>query len=297
MDQCARPLLMRLCLILAGTAVLANPTTAQSTSSPPNFQLAFHPRLSRNVLPGDFNADGRTDLVAATPGNVLVVRLGRGDGGFRAAVAVGLTADPLAIADLNGDGFQDVVILANTSIEVLPGNGNGTFDPPVSIAGSNQTGELRTWALAADFDGDLHTDVVVPGAADTGESILRLYRGRGDFTFDVPLDLPGPEGDAQAVDGVAGDFNGDGLLDLAAASLCCRLGVYINNGARAFTPSAFGGSFNFTDIATGDFNGDGRLDLVASEASSVFFFSNLNDGQVFVLLGRGRRHVRRTYRF
>jgi hypothetical protein len=96
---------------------------------------------------GDLNADGRPDLVVAPSSQAdhssIAVLLGNGDGTFAEShVAAGLGEMSVAIADLDGDGSEDVAVgdggpitcvghlcLDSSYVSVLLGNGNGTFRP------------------------------------------------------------------------------------------------------------------------------------------------------------------------
>src|SRR5205823_461052 len=98
------------------------------------------------VTLGDFNGDGKLDVVAGSESrtNILSVVLGNGNGTFQAAASFGAGwgPDSLATADLNGDGKLDIAAASsgtydsssgnytNGSVEVLLGNGDGTFQFP-----------------------------------------------------------------------------------------------------------------------------------------------------------------------
>jgi hypothetical protein len=287
---------MRAGLAAVGMAVLAAPWAAAQTPPVPNFTLAWHPDLAFNVWPGDFNEDGRTDLVAAVTGGAgpfttgpgdIVVAIGNGNGTFQRPSPVGVFGYPLNVADFNADGFVDLVVLSEGELQVLAGNGDGTFDPPRVVDSNDQIVEIRAWAHVADFDGDGRHDLLVPTRDDAnGEYPLLLYRGNGNFTFGAPVPLPAAQ--LPWFDATSGDFNGDGRRDIAAIGMCCEVNVFLNNGSGGFTRTQLTPATEFTDVTTADMNGDGRLDLIAT--SGHYAPSGPWDefpGAVYIFLGSG----------
>src|SRR5204863_260827 len=125
---------------------------------------------------GDFNSDGKLDLVVAsqaacssncTPGNLSLL-LGKGDGTFNAAVSVSSNrADnypySVAVGDFNGDGKPDLVVADYFSyhgignVSVLPGNGDGTFQAAIR---SDRRGYYQSMTVG-DFNGDGKLDLVL----------------------------------------------------------------------------------------------------------------------------------------
>jgi hypothetical protein len=258
----------------------------------------------QSVVLGDFNGDGQPDIVVAdgcgdlqcTTTGVVSVLLGRRDGTFRprhqfVAGPPDSTADYLAAADFNGDGALDVAVV-NTKINVfgkvsiLLGNGDGTFQLPVSY----DTGPVPVAVATGDFNGDRHIDMAVINTSTGDVSILL---GKGDGTFKAAVNYlteTSPQGITVA------DFNHDSKLDLAIANECgndpqCRAGsvsVLLGNGDGTFqadTGFLTLGIFPVA-VAAGDFNHDGNLDLAAANACGTDPTCTTT-GSVSVLLGNG----------
>ena len=228
-----------------------------------------------SIAVGDFNGDGKADLVTAVYSTGANVMLGNGNGSFQAAISYEAGQQPVfvAVADFNGDGKSDLAIAHNigSDVSVFLGNGNGTFQPAVRYtlgAGS------RSLAVA-DFNEDGKPDlaVVVQGA----ENVVILL-GKGDGTFQSPLSYKIAPGAANVA---VGDFNGDGKPDLVVTidSLPGRVLILLGNGDGTFQSALSSGAGSFAvSVAVGDFNGDGKADLAVT---------NLGAGALIVLLGNG----------
>jgi len=193
----------------------------------------------------------------------------------------------VAIADLNGDGTQDVVVAdANSGIVgVLLGNGHGWFEPPMTYS----SGASGPWSVAVgDVNGDGIPDIVVANffGRNCGVGVLL---GNGDGTFQ-PAVLYGSSAVCGAQSVVIADLNGDGKLDLAVAANGAIV-VLLGNGNGTFQPPVTypwgGGSgtdWGSNSLAAADVNSDGKLDLVVATGTSDYPFGN---GTVAVLLGNG----------
>jgi hypothetical protein len=177
----------------------------------------------------------------------------------------------LGVADLNGDGKQDLVVLggdanvSNTSVAVaLLGNGDGTFGSALTIYSGL---EPREFALG-DFNHDGYPDLVF----STAQSV-ELFFGNGDGTFQKPL-LIYPEGPANAV---AADFNRDGNLDLAFTNSQSQLVIELGNGDATFKLRQILNQFPGAPLVA-DFNGDGFPDLFANTGQNSVFGLYLGNG-------------------
>jgi hypothetical protein len=166
------------------------------------------------VVAGDFNGDGKEDLVVE--GDFTYIVLGDGNGKFQNAKEVAPAGSSVRIGDLNGDGILDLAIFTSGSINVLLGKGNGTFQSGKTYGG----GFLGQWTLR-DFNGDGKLDILA--ITSTGFGILL---GNGDGTFQPQVNYPVSAASYLA----AADFNGDGKLDLAISSNPFGVLVVLNTG-------------------------------------------------------------------
>jgi hypothetical protein len=183
----------------------------------PKRQLASHEWGAlgpSDLVVGDFNRDGKLDIVSANDGYTVTYFQGNGDGTFLTGVGspsnhrnVGILA-----SDLRGVGILDLVSAGNTYgwVTVMRGNGNGTFQAPqgYGFSGSNSAG-------AADFRGTGKPDLVV--VDDSGDTLTTLLNA-GDGTFPTTQTYPLANGPGAQGAGLAvGDFTGDGKPDVVVA--------------------------------------------------------------------------------
>lgn len=228
----------------------------------------------------DFNHDLKTDIaVLCGPYHTdsVCILLGNGQGAFSGtpvSYPAGYTCPscPIfaAVAELNGDGKNDVVKAnyVGDDVSVFLGNGDGTLQPPVNYSTRDGPESVAVGDLRSDGKLDLVT------ANQAGTVSVLLNNGDGTFQAHVDYATIGP---ASFV--AIGDVNGDGKPDLVAT---CpgnnAISILLGNGDGTFQPHTdFGVGGNPTSVALGDFNGDGILDLAVANGS----------GTVSVLLNNG----------
>jgi hypothetical protein len=181
---------------------------------------------------GDFNRDGKLDLIVSDNLNAVAFLLGNGDGSFQAPTTFSAAGGQLATADLNGDGKADLIVIGPTSASVFLGNGDGTF-----AAAMNFTIPSTTFAaqpILADLNGDGKLDLVV--SIDLGISILL---GNGDGTFQPHADFPLSVGAPKLA---VADFNQDGKLDLSISE-----GILLQTTVQ---PAPFGINFGNQNVGS-----------------------------------------------
>jgi hypothetical protein len=222
--------------------------------------------IADQVAVGDFNNDNKVDLAILTGGSTVTILLGNGSGRFGRPSSYLVPKGPvdLTVADFNNDGALDVAVSTYDSmkVKVLLGDGEGhlTGGPAYSLDGNSFAIE------SGDFNGDGNIDLAVGvnNIYPNNHVAIFIGDGSGAFTLTDKVHVPDVTGLAAA------DFNGDGNLDIAAATYSfSAVSVALGDGTGQFDVArdvlvAHPRHYVF-NVATGDFNNDGNPDLVAAD--------------------------------
>jgi hypothetical protein len=154
--------------------------------SPMSFAAGKYPNA---VVVADVNGDGHPDIIVGnfSYANVSVL-LGNGNGTFQAPLnlTTNVGGQSVALADINGDGHLDIVAVGNSSsinsVNVLLGNGNGTFQSLKQFDGGGSASSVAV----ADVNGDGRADLVVSDAAGFSPGPVTVLLGQGSTPAPPP---------------------------------------------------------------------------------------------------------------
>lgn len=251
---------------------------------------------NRVITTGDFNNDGKTDIVSSVgfPDTSLVL-ISNGDGTFTGQNSQ--NGDAFAVGDFNGDGYLDLVDnLGSTGgyMGILLGDGTGNF-----TLGSETQGNV--WGQVADYNNDGNPDLIAELYSSNGTPPASvgdyLGNGTGNFSNVTPIPVPGFPSGAYLL-GVEADFNADGNPDMAVYDGVGNIDIFLGTGNGSFLQPS-GNTIISTGALLGfsmlDVNGDGIPDLVGVLQSSLGA-NNVPSSTpgVLIMLGDGTGHFNVT---
>lgn len=224
-----------------------------------------------SLASADFNGDGRLDFaLGAKHARQVFVWLGNGSGHFtsKGNFPCGLQAEKMYAADIDGDGFVDLVLTSESyeGITLLFGYGDGTFSVPsflpIDLPGENSISDVLL--LASKVDVAL-TNLIL--TSRLGNAVL-VYQGNDDSTpFQAAMRLTIDQPRSSR----AGDFNRDGLIDIALLAGTERLLSFGEDRRCGTQPPTLvhHDQASLVTMESTDLDGDGLTDLVLSRGGAA----------------------------
>jgi hypothetical protein len=248
------------------------------------------PDLTANTNPnqlvaGDFNGDGKTDLAVTNTGaavaNGAFVYINSGSAlptTRTETLTTGSSPWGIAIGDFTGDGKPDMAVANNASNTVFVYHNNGTATPfptTIGVGDFTLTGLVTPAGITTgDFNSDGKLDLAV---ANNGSTSVSLFTNTGASLPTTASSILTAGTAPEYI--VAGDFNGDGKTDLAVTNFTSNsTSTFINTGTGLSTiiSSTLTTGSGPLGLVAADFNVDGRTDLAVanSSANTVSVFNN-----------------------
>lgn len=234
-------------------------------------QFGAFPVRCKHLTRGDLDGDGTEELVSVGlqhPAIYIFSMLPDGTHSDPVSHFLPAISSAVCVADLDGDGLDDVVVEGASQIHVYRSLGALTFAPPVSYP----AGFVIDWIGAADFDGDGFVDLVLSDQTGDGARFMKGVGG-GQFvvsTFIALGNLPG--------EGAFADYDADGDTDLAIAGAGAGIYMLRNSGSMGFVKTTITGAGAAQGVAFNDIDDDGDLDLLSTSGITDIMGSVKNLG-------------------
>jgi hypothetical protein len=252
-----------------------------------------------DILVAALNADAHLDVATVNYSASVSVLAGQGNGAFDAATSssTGSWSKALATGDVNGDQVADLLTGNNSDVSLLIGNGDGSFQPPVSITlpwrtipsfpnAGPQPQYIQSIATG-DLNEDGKMDLVATAQTSywycpyycyifSGDSYVNVLLGNGSGGFDPavvhPLGrFPG--------DVAVADLNNDGHLDVITANGQDLSGLLGDGTGALGNPIHSGTDGSLSSLTLGDIDGDGYLDTVRRTGNTLILQKGQGDGR------------------
>jgi hypothetical protein len=273
------------------------PSNADGTfATAPTVTLGGLTDIVSPVATGVFTASGRQDVVVsgfnADNNGIGFVRIlfNNGDGTFTTGptISLGQSVNPgsVVVGDFTGNGNQDIAVTTSSGkLDVILGNGDGTFQPPITGFTTDRNHPLGT-LVGGDFNGDGRLDLAMRSTVfNNGQQSVQVTilqsNGDGTFTQGAVYDV-GKFGTGGTF--ATADLRGNGTLDLITPSSdvngVVNVKVLFGNGDGTFqAPVTIFTGDRAISVAVGDFVGNGRNDILVTKSDgTVNVLANNGDG-------------------
>jgi hypothetical protein len=227
-------------------------------------------QTAEQVLLGDLNGDGTNEILLSYPSNASVEVISTVTG-QEFNKTLGFTPSKMAISDFNGDGFADVLLSEVTDLNLSLALGSADLSDPFDFQQLACGGNVTAFAYG-DFNNDSMQDIVA--ATDDGRIDIFFNTGDSQHTYGSPYEIVPDRGVAiPAI--VVGDFNSDGLDDLAYSLPSLEINVSFQKSVSPFISAqadtqlydVMAGGGVFSQLWAAEMNGDNKTDIAAMRPS------------------------------